>query len=110
MNNIVENYVEKGHTFLVALYNNEVIGTGALIKEKKHTGRIVRMSVDKRYRGRGVAKKILRKLEQIGRNKGYKEIVLETNNDWHKAIGLYKRFGYIECNMDEESIHFIKNL
>lgn len=110
LNSITEDYLQTGDIFLVALNKGKVIGTGGLIKEKNYIGRVVRMSVDKEYRGKGVAKKILTFLEKTAKNKNYKQIVLETNKDWYEAISLYKKCGYIVFFLDEESVHFIKNI
>ena len=81
-----------------------------LIKEENYICRIIRMSVDKEYRGKGIAKKIVTSLEKTAKDKNYKQIVLETNNDWYEAINLYKKCDYIEFRTDEESIHFIKEI
>lgn len=109
LDNINESYIEKGYSFFVALYNGIVIGTGALIKENDSISRIVRVSVDKSYRGKGVAKKILTRLEQVAKDNGDKQIILETNNDWYDAIGLYRKCGYVEFQ-DDDNIQFIKNI
>jgi GNAT superfamily N-acetyltransferase len=110
LNNITEDYFQTGDVFLVALNKGKVIGTGALIKDENYICRIIRMSVDKEYRGKGIAKKIVTFLEKTAKDKNYKQIVLETNNDWYEAINLYKKCGYIEFRTDEESIHFIKEI
>lgn len=107
---IYENYIEKGAAFLVGLLDNSIICTGALIKENETTGRIVRMSVDKKHRSMGFAEKMIEELEKAARKKGYGSIAIETNHDWYSAIKLYKRCGYIECGRDEESMHFIKSI
>lgn len=110
LNDIPKNYIEAGDLFFVALDNEKVVGTGALIKEKDEVGRIVRMSVDKECRGKGIAKKLIASIEKAAKDKKYKQIVLETNNDWYDAIGLYKKCGYIQFCDDGENMHFIKNI
>lgn len=110
IDNIIGYYVDKGDTFLVGISEGNVISTGALTIEDQHTGRIVRMSVDKQYRSRGVGARMLAELEKAARDKGFNKIVLETNNDWYSASGLYKKCGYIEYDRDEESIHMAKYL
>ncbi|GKX64752.1 GNAT family N-acetyltransferase [Inconstantimicrobium mannanitabidum] len=110
LESILKYYTEAGELFFVALDNEKVVGAGALIKENHEVGRIVRMSVDKECRGQGIAKKIISSIEQAAKDKNYKQIVLETNNDWYDAIGLYKSCGYIQVCDDGTDVHFTKNL
>lgn len=110
LKDILASYAPIKNIFLVALINNIVIGTGALIKESNSVGRIVRMSIDKEHRRIGVATKILDKLNEIAIEKGYEKIVLETTKTWYGAINFYINNGYIKEREDGENIHFIKNV
>lgn len=111
LENILEHYDEnKERIFLVASYKGEVIATGALIKEFHNIGRIVRMSVNKVYRGRGIGRLIIAELEKLALSKGYKKILIETNHDWYEAIKLYIKCGYIKYKEKIGDVHFIKYL
>ncbi|WP_051412146.1 GNAT family N-acetyltransferase [Halonatronum saccharophilum] len=106
----MKNYIEKSETFLIGLYEDDLICTGGLIKEDKYTGRIVRMSVKKEYRRKGLATLLLKNLEGIAKKKGYNKIVLETTKEWIKVIKLYKNNGYIEFERIEENVHLFEKL
>lgn len=86
-----------------------IVATGALVHEKsimnEKYGRIVRMSVQKSWRRKGVGTSMLQHLCQVARELGMHCLVLETNLDWFDAIGFYKRFGFEETHRDEESTH-----
>jgi ribosomal protein S18 acetylase RimI-like enzyme len=110
LNNIVESYLIKGDTFLLGSIQGEIKCTGALINEETNVGRIVRMSVIKEYRRMGLARKMLKKLEGIARDKGYTRIVLETNIDWTNAIQFYKSSGFNEIHKEDGLIHMSKEL
>lgn len=110
LNNIVDNYIKQGDIFLVGIYNENVICTGGLIKENNNTGRIVRMSVKNEFRRKGIATKMLKKLELKAIKKEYKKIVLETTKDWSGAISFYKANGYTEYSRDENDVYFKKVL
>lgn len=110
LNDIVENYISKGHFFIIGLYNDKIVCTGALIKEKKEVGKMVRISVHKDFRGRGLGKLIVNELEKIGIKHGYKRINISTEHTWHDAIGLYKSCGYIQYGQDSIDVHLYKNL
>nr|WP_252187474.1 GNAT family N-acetyltransferase [Anaeromonas gelatinilytica] len=106
----MQNYIGKGETFLIGLYEDDLICTGGLIEEDRYTGRIVRMSVKKEYRRKGVATVILKGLEKVAKEKGYNKIVLETTEGWSKAINLYKKNGYTESKRIEGNVHLVKKL
>lgn len=110
LRNIIRNYTQDGGVFLVCLENNIVLATGALTKEGSTSGRIQRMSVKKSHRRAGIAGLMLKTLEEKAREQGYKKLVLETNNEWHSAIGFYKKLGYQVDWKDEERSHFVKSL
>jgi ribosomal protein S18 acetylase RimI-like enzyme len=110
LNNILQTYLKVKNTFLIGLFQNKVICTGALIYENTRTGRIVRMSVLREYRRKGFARTILIELEKIAKLMGYTRIVLETTSTWDDAINFYKSSGYTEYNKVEEEIHFHKNV
>ncbi|XKE94660.1 GNAT family N-acetyltransferase [Metaplanococcus flavidus] len=110
LRNIIQNYSQDGGVFLIGLEDNKVVCTGALTKESATAGRIQRMSVKKSHRRGGLAESMLRKLEETARQQGYKELVLETNNEWHSAIEFYKKMGYGVDWKDAERSHFLKLL
>ncbi|NYB72808.1 GNAT family N-acetyltransferase [Sedimentibacter hydroxybenzoicus DSM 7310] len=110
LEDILASYMTIKNIFLIALNNNKVIGTGALIEESNSVGRIVRMSVDEEYRRKGVATKILKRLHMIAIEKGYAKIVLETTKNWYGAKKFYINNNYIIEREDEENIYFFKEV
>jgi ribosomal protein S18 acetylase RimI-like enzyme len=80
--------------FLVAWLQETVIGTGALISKSNNTAEVVRMSVAADLRRKGVATKILQRLCEHAKSRGYQHLVLETTGTWYEAIEFYKRFGF----------------
>ena len=110
LQNIVENYIKKDNIFIVGLYKGNIICTGALIKENDQTGRIVRIYVKKDYRRMGIAKYIVKVLENYGKQKKFATIVLETNDDWNSAIKLYKSCGFQKFDQSDGNIHMKKTI
>lgn len=105
LNDIVANYVEKAHIFLIGTIGNEIVCPGALVQEDQSTGRVVRMSVAKECRRRGFGTAMLQRLMDLAREKGYRKLLVETNNDWDDAIDFYKRFGFVEYDRDKISVY-----
>ena len=74
----------------------EAVGCGAIVL-RQDFGELKRMYVEPRLRGRGLAGAILRMLEQAARERGCPMFTLETGCRQPEALGLYARFGYVEC-------------
>ena len=54
----------RNETFIVAEIGGLVVGTGALIQEDPITGRIVRMSVAREHRRKGIGRRVLDELKK----------------------------------------------
>ena len=84
----------KNETFLVVESGGEMIGTGAVIEEDKNTGRVVRMSVSREHRRKGIGTEILNELRNAAKERGYQHLVVETTMDWKYVIDFYLRNGF----------------
>ena len=105
LDDITANYVTSGHTFVVGEIEDTIAAAGGLIAVQEDLGRIVRVSVAKEYRRKGIGQKIVRCLTEVARRKGYRRLLVETNHDWTDAIALYEHCGFREYDRDEESLH-----
>lgn len=70
------------------------IACGAIKKYDNETIEIKRMFVREEVRGRGIASKILTRLENWAKEMNYKKCILETGTYMNKAISLYKKANY----------------
>ncbi|PJF46481.1 MAG: GNAT family N-acetyltransferase [Candidatus Thermofonsia Clade 3 bacterium] len=108
LNDIAKNYA--GGIFLVARWEGQLVGTGALLPEGERTGRIVRMSVARSHRCRGIGARILQALLDEARSRGYRTIVLETTETWDDAIAFYLKHGFRIVARRDGEVHFALTL
>ena len=71
----------------IAYAEDKPIGTGRLLPD----GHIGRMAVLKEYRSKGVGQKILLKLVEAARKRGWKKVELSSQI---QAVPFYERFGF----------------
>lgn len=83
-----------GTVFLVACIGAQPVGTGALLHRAVDTCEIVRMSVEKSFRRRGIGRLILNQLLQAAQQAGYQQVVLETTATWQEALDFYTANGF----------------
>ncbi|CAH1796448.1 unnamed protein product [Owenia fusiformis] len=103
-----ETYMVQDNTsFLVAEMNRKIVGTIAIVPKpqtstntSKDNGHEIawlrRMAVLRKYRGRGIAKKLLRAAILFSRKAKYKQIDLITTDVHFAARNLYTKMGF-EC-------------
>ena len=88
------NKIDQIKYVVMAFENGKPVGCGALKEFSAEAAEVKRMYVLPEERGRGIASKILRKLEEWARELSFKSCVLETGKKQPEAISLYLKNGY----------------
>jgi putative acetyltransferase len=83
-----------GGAFLIARWDGQPVGCGALRPVSQGIGEVKRLFVAEEARRRGVGRALLTALETYAVEVGYSKIILETGVRQPEAIALYERFGY----------------
>jgi putative acetyltransferase len=98
LSDIEQYYFNKGGYFGVAVNtnSNEIVGTFGLYKVNNDVCELRKMYLLKKVRGKGLGKCILTYAIQVGIEKHYKKIILETITPLKEAISLYKKRGFVE--------------
>jgi GNAT superfamily N-acetyltransferase len=81
---------------LVGWVGDDAICVGGVKRLDERTCEIKRMYVARAWRGRGVARRLLRELEELARRLGYEMARLDTGPRQASARGLYESEGYAE--------------
>ncbi len=82
--------------FVIARLDGDAVGCGGFKRVDKATGEIKRVWTAPSARGMGVARRMLRALETVAREKGLKTLRLDTNRALTEARALYRSEGYTE--------------
>ncbi len=91
-----EELTPPGGAFLLARADGQPVGCGALRTLGPGVGEIMRMWVDRPYRGLGVGGRILDALETQSAALGHQTVRLYTNRSLDEAKAMYRRRGYAE--------------
>lgn len=95
--------------FYVVYINNKPAACGALRPlYKNEIAEVKRMYVRPEFRGLGLAKRMLKELENIALEFGYDKIWLETGDRQPEAIQLYQKAGYskiLNYGIYKENLH-----
>jgi putative acetyltransferase len=79
---------------ITAAPDNKIVGTFGLYKVNDIDCEIRKMYFLPEARGKGMGKKVLRLLITKALEKGFQNILLETNSVLKEAIGLYEKSGF----------------
>ena len=82
-----------GHIYL-ARYNDQIVGTCALVKTNKDTYELAKMAVTESERGKGIGWLLGQAAITKARELGAKTIFLESNTILKPAIALYQKLGF----------------
>ncbi len=80
--------------FLLVRVGGQPVACGAVRRLEGQVAELKRMYVEPRWRGQGLARRLLVKLEEMSRQLGFEKIRLETGIRQPEAIGLYETSGY----------------
>jgi ribosomal protein S18 acetylase RimI-like enzyme len=62
------------------------------------------ITVDEKYRNRGIGTFMLKEMTAIAKEKNCRKIVLDVDKDNTAALSLYKKFGFIYADIHEKNI------
>ena len=85
---------EPGAAFVIARDGDKAIGCAALRPMSREVVEVKRMYVQPAMRRLGVAREMMRVLEQRACDSGFREIWLETGKPQIAAMTLYEQLGY----------------
>ncbi|MEI7473617.1 MAG: GNAT family N-acetyltransferase [bacterium] len=103
LSNPEKNVINTGGSILFAKFNNEIIGTGSLIKAADGIFELSKLSITEKYKGFGTGKKLVLALIELAKEKGIKKLYLVSSRKLIPAITLYKKFGFIESEENRHS-------
>lgn len=96
LNHPDEYVIAPGGYIVMAVLNNEVVGTCALIKMSDGGYELAKMAVDDRVQGYGIGLKLCEHLIHRARSQGAHRLYLESNRKLVPALNLYRKVGFQE--------------
>ena len=92
---ILQQLYEIGTGFLVAIEDGEVVGYIIFWIKEEGLGHIIALAVDKKFRGRHIATRLLMMAMTIFKNCDIHRITLEVKSHNDVAVAFYKKFGFV---------------
>lgn len=102
--------IAKGGAIFFAVTGDSAAGTVALIPMGANDLELTKMAVSPEFRGRGIGDRLMEACIDYGKEKGVRALILESNTKQEAAIGLYRKFGFVEIPLDPDSEYVRANI
>ncbi len=90
------NVFEEAINIVLVYYGNKIAGCGGYKLHHKNTAEIKRVYILPEYRGKGLGIGLMNEIEQWAKEDSFKYLILETGDQQHEAIALYRKIGYYD--------------
>jgi predicted N-acetyltransferase YhbS len=94
LKNIEANYFGHDGVFLIAEEEGKLIGIAGARRSNDCVLELVRMAVDKDWRGKGIARQLISTVLSFANDLGYKQIVVEPARQYRGGMDFLMRFGF----------------
>lgn len=103
LNNPKKYILADGGHILIALINEQVVGTVALIKRGEGVYELSKMAVTEKYQGMGIGNKLMSSCIDYAKQNGCDRLFLDSSTTLSPAITLYKKVGFKEIPVPEDT-------
>ena len=94
--------IDPGGFIFFAKYNNKIVGVVSLINQKTFF-ELSKMAVSPKYQGLRIGQKLMHYCIEFAKNEQWESITLYSHRKLVPAINLYKKIGFKEVTLEENS-------
>ncbi|NOT46964.1 MAG: GNAT family N-acetyltransferase [Acidobacteria bacterium] len=99
----VENIIEKGGWIFFAVAENNAVGTVALVDDGEDRFELAKMAVSSSFRRRGIGDRLIEACVEYAAKNRKGSVFLLSNTLLEPAINLYRKHGFVETVLDQNS-------
>jgi len=103
LSNPKKEIIDSGGLIFFAEYQDEIVGTAALLFHEEGIFELGKMAVTKRVQGIGIGALLLEHCIATAKSLRAKKLILYSNTILASAIHLYKKFGFVEVPLTESN-------
>lgn len=103
--------VDKGGHIFFAKLDDIIVGTVALMPTKDHNVfELTKMAVSPNYRGYKIGQQLMQFCIDFAKQQNFKSLILYSNTILENAIYIYRKYGFIEIPVEENSPYKRSNI
>jgi ribosomal protein S18 acetylase RimI-like enzyme len=94
LNDPIGTIISRGGYIYLAISDEKIIGSAALMKEHNSEYELAKMAVAPEFQGKGISKLLLENCINKAKEIGAKKLMLYSNSQLQTALGLYTKYGF----------------
>jgi GNAT superfamily N-acetyltransferase len=110
LDHLRETIIDKGGYIFLARDNDVIAGTVSLIKESGDSYELSKMAVTPASQGKGISRLLMDACIALAREKKWRRLFLYSNTILETAIALYRKYGFREIPLEENSHYRRSNI
>jgi len=110
LENCEQTIINKGGFIFFAEWKGELVGCYSLIRLDKDTYELGKMAVDPKFQGLKIGQQLLSHAIDFARNNNWRKIILYSNTILEPAIYLYKKYGFREIPLEQDTPYERSNI
>lgn len=95
--------IDRGGQIFFAMIGDQVAGTVALINADSGSFELAKMAVSPAFQGNGIGDRLIEACVEHAEASGKRRLFLLSNTKLRPAISLYRKHGFTETKLDENS-------
>lgn len=94
-----EKIIAEGGRVFFAKYNNEIVGTCAMVWYNEKWLELIKMAVTEKYQGLKIGKALIERCIEDAKTIQAEKLILETAEELTSAIALYEKSGFVRFEL-----------
>ncbi len=102
--------IDKGGLIFYAVENENIAGTASLLKIDEKVYELGKMAVTEKLQGKKIGNQLLQFCINKAKEIGAEKLILYSNAKLFPAISLYRKYGFTEDPLEENSVYKRSNI
>ncbi|WP_299432589.1 GNAT family N-acetyltransferase [uncultured Aquimarina sp.] len=105
-----ETIINKGGHIFFAKSGSTIAGTFALIKIKEGVYELGKMAVSPKFQGQRIGQQLMSFCLDFAKDQNWTKVILYSNTILENAIHIYKKYGFVEIELEKDSPYQRSNI
>ncbi|MFD2564027.1 GNAT family N-acetyltransferase [Aquimarina rubra] len=105
-----ETIINKGGHIFFAKSGDQIAGTFSLIKVEKGVFELGKMAVSPKFQGQKIGQQLMSFCLDFAKNQNWIKLILYSNTLLENAIHIYRKYGFVEIELEKDSPYLRSNI
>ncbi len=102
--------INKGGYIFFAKVATDIAGTFSLIKTEEGIYELGKMTVSSKFQGQRIGQQLMTFCMEFAKDQHWKKLILYSNTRLENAIHIYRKYGFVEIELEKNSPYLRSNI